>query len=216
MSSIKIKVCGMTQIEQVQQLAGLNVDYAGFIFYEKSPRYIIGKIDPQELKDLGSTINKVGVFVNEGYDVILKTVDKYGLNAVQLHGDETPDFCSGISSTVQTIKAFRLNGDEDLTSMLNDYFESVDYFLFDTKGEEYGGTGKKFNWDVLTRESLGKPYFLSGGLGPEDAGPIRKFTDSSIYDDLYTLDINSKFETEPGVKNILLIKKFMEEVFEID
>lgn len=212
MSDLKIKVCGMTQIGQVKQLAELGVEYAGFIFYEKSPRYVVGKIQPEELKDLGQTINKVGVFVNEDYDVILKVVDEYGLNAVQLHGDESPDFCARISGSVKIIKAFRIAGNEELATLLNGYFDSVDYFLFDTKAKEYGGTGKKFNWDILQQTSLNKPYFLSGGISPGDENSIIDFIDGSIYSDLYALDLNSKFEIAPGVKDIAFVEKFADQL----
>lgn len=212
MTDIKIKVCGMTRIEQVKQLAELGVDYAGFIFYEKSPRYVVEKITPEDLKDLGQAINKVGVFVNEDYDVILKTVDKYGLNAVQLHGDETPDFCSRINDYVQTIKAFRITGEEDLPVVLNGYYDTLPYFLFDTKTQEYGGSGKKFNWDSLKQTSLSTPYFLSGGIGQEDAVLIKNFIDESIYEAPYALDLNSKFEIQPGVKNIDSLRYFIGEL----
>lgn len=199
----------MTQIDQVYQLAAMGVDYAGFNFYHRSPRYIIGKVEPGELKSLGQIINKVGVFVNEDYDVIMKTVEDYGLNVVQLHGDETPDFCSRISSSVKTIKAFRIAGDEDMATLLRGYFDTPDYFLFDTKAKEYGGTGKKFNWDILQQTSLNKQYFLSGGIALGDETAIKKFIDDSIFDDLYALDLNSKFESRPGVKEMGLIEQFI-------
>lgn len=210
-SGIKFKVCGMTQIEQVKQLVELGVDYAGFIFYKKSPRYVVDKIRPEELKQL-TGINKAGVFVNEDYDVILKTVEAYGLTCVQLHGDETPDFCSRISSQLQTIKAFRISGDEDLASVLRNYNDAVDFYLFDTKAKEYGGTGKKFNWDILQQTSFNKPCFLSGGIGPGDENLVRDFIESDAYNNLYALDLNSKFEDAPGIKNISKLKAFIDEL----
>lgn len=210
MFSIKIKVCGITQIEQVHQLTTLGVDYAGFIFYEKSPRFVVGKIDPADLKSVGNRIEKVGVFVNEDYDTVINTVEKYGLNYVQLHGDETSDFCKRVSSNVKTIKAFRLAGEEDLPNMVKGYVEFVDYFLFDTKAKDYGGTGKKFEWDILQTSAIGKPFFLSGGIGPDDTFAIKSFIDKNVNDNLYALDLNSKFELTPGIKNIESLKTFID------
>lgn len=210
-NKISIKVCGMTQMEQVQHLAELGVDYAGFIFYEKSPRYVIGEIQAEDLKQF-TEIKKVGVFVNEDYDIILKAIDEYGLNAVQLHGDETPGFCRRLSPHVKVIKAFRISGEENLDELLSGYSKVVDYFLFDTKSKEYGGTGKKFNWDVLPRTAIGKPYFLSGGIGRGDVETISDFIGDNARDDLYALDLNSKFEDAPGLKNIPLLKTFLEQL----
>ncbi len=209
--SIKIKVCGMTQIEQVRQLERLGVDYAGFIFYERSARYAADKVDAVELKQL-TGISKTGVFVNADYDVVLQTAEAYSLNAVQLHGDETPDFCKRVSSYIKTIKAFRLTGEEDLQSLIEDYENAVDYYLFDTRAETYGGTGKKFNWNILKQQvAVGKPYFLSGGVGPDDAPLINDFISESM-NDLYAIDLNSKFETVPGVKDLSLLKIFLDEI----
>lgn len=208
---LEIKVCGMTQIAQVRELAELGINYAGFIFYEKSPRYVVGRFKPEELRQVSAAINKVGVFVNEDYDTILKIVDEYGLNAVQLHGDETPDLCARLSSHIKTIKAFRLAGDEDFTLLLNGYADTVDFFLFDTKAKEYGGTGKKFNWKVLDQSVIEKPFFLSGGIGADDAHLtadfIRKKSETKIIPDL-----NSRFENAPGIKNMEAVKKFVNEI----
>lgn len=201
----------MTHIQQVAQLAEIGVNYAGFIFYEKSPRYVAGKIKPEDLKVIDASLDRVGVFVNEGYDKILKAVDEFGLNAVQLHGDETVDFCEKISARVTTIKAFRLAGDEDLDQVLRGYDEVVDMFLFDTKAKDYGGTGKKFNWDILERGTIKKPYFLSGGIGPDDAEAVAAFINRSLSKP-HALDLNSKFEIEPGVKIIDKLKIFIDAV----
>jgi len=201
----------MTQIQQVKELAALGVDYAGFIFYEKSPRYMVGRIDPKELRNLGQVINKTGVFVNENYNVIMKTVKEYGLDAVQLHGSETPDFCTRISSSVKTIKVFRITGNEDLGALINDYPESADYFLFDTKAKEFGGTGRKFSWDILRQASLAKPYFLSGGIAPGDVASINGFINNSATPYPYALDLNSRFEIQAGLKDLPLLKSFIED-----
>lgn len=208
--SVKIKVCGMTEIEQVRQLEAWGVDYAGFIFYEKSPRYAEGKLSPDELKQLIG-IHKTGVFVDADYDVVLQTADAYSLNAVQLHGDETADFCKRVSSYIKTIKAFRVTGEENLQSLVDDYQDAVDYFLFDTRADGYGGTGKKFNWNILKQVAVGRPYFLSGGIGPDDAPLINDFISESR-NELYAIDLNSKFETAPGVKDLSILKIFLDEI----
>lgn len=201
----------MTQIEQVQQLAEMGVDYAGFIFYEKSPRYVVGKIQPEELKGF-TGINKVGVFVNEEFETILKIVDEYGLNYVQLHGDENPDFCKRISNHVKTIKAFRVRGDEDLDFLIDGYYNAVDFYLFDTKAKEYGGTGKKFDWNILQQTSFDKPYFLSGGIGRDDENLVKDFIKGDVCNNVYALDLNSKFEDAPGIKNIEKLKMFIDQI----
>lgn len=195
----------MTDMQQVEQLAAMGVDYAGFIFYEKSPRFAGNKLAAADLKGFAS-IQKVGVFVNESVDVILQTVDEYGLNAVQLHGDETADFCSGIKGKVTVIKVFRVKGDEDLSEILKPYEKAADYFLFDTKAQEYGGTGKKFDWSVLSKGNITKPYFLSGGIGMNDMEQVKQF---ALTNNVFALDVNSKFETAPGTKNMESVKKFL-------
>ena len=160
MSQLKLKVCGMTSIRQLQQLAELGVDYAGFIFYEKSPRFVGDKIRPEKLKAF-TTIKKVGVFVNESVDNILSIVEECGLDLVQLHGDESPQFCELLKAKTTVIKAFRVKGNEDVSFLIQPYENVVDYFLFDTKAQDYGGTGKKFDWSVLEKLTITKPFFLS-------------------------------------------------------
>ncbi|WP_346239466.1 phosphoribosylanthranilate isomerase [Niabella insulamsoli] len=208
MKEIKIKVCGMTSLEQVRQLAAMHIDYAGFIFYEKSPRFLSDKIAPADLRSVAG-IKKVGVFVNEATDKIRTAVKDYGLDAVQLHGDETPEFCRTLRSETAVIKAFRVSGDEDLSAMIKPYEANVDYFLFDTKAKEYGGTGRKFDWSVLEKSAIVKPYFLSGGIGLNDGEQLRAFTSAN---EVFSLDVNSKFETEPGVKDLELVKSFLSKI----
>jgi phosphoribosylanthranilate isomerase len=205
MGHLKIKVCGMTDMQQVEQLAAIGVDYAGFIFYEKSPRFAANKLAAADLKAF-SAIQKVGVFVNESIEMILQTVDEYGLNAIQLHGDETADFCDGIKEKVTVIKAFRVKGDENLSEILKPYEKAADYFLFDTKAQEYGGTGKKFDWSVLSKANITKPYFLSGGIGLDDVEQVKQFT---LTNNVFALDVNSKFEIAPGIKDIESVKEFL-------
>jgi len=206
MEHLKIKVCGMTAMQQVEQLAAMDVDYAGFIFYEKSPRFAGSKLAAADLKAF-TAIQKVGVFVNESKGRILQIVDEYGLNAVQLHGDETADFCGSIKDKVPVIKAFRIKGDEDLSEIGKPYEKAVDYFLFDTKAQEYGGTGKKFDWSVLSGSNIAKPYFLSGGIGVDDVEQVKQFT---LTNNVFALDVNSRFETAPGIKDMGRIKAFLE------
>ncbi len=208
MNQPRIKVCGMTSIQQVQELAALGADYAGFIFYEKSPRFVADKISVDALKAF-TGIQKVGVFVNESVERILQVVADYGLHAVQLHGDETPAFCKALSDETTVIKAFRVRGDENLTEILNPYEDSVDYFLFDTKAQEYGGTGKKFDWSVLERAFISKPFFLSGGIGVDDAEQVKAFTNNN---NVFSLDVNSKFEIAPGVKDMEQVQRFIKAI----
>ena len=209
MSQTRIKVCGITSIQQVQELAGLGVHYVGFIFYDKSPRFVAGKILAGDLKAF-TGIQKVGVFVNETVENVLQIVADYGLNAVQLHGDETPEFCKTLLDKVKVIKAFRVRGDETaLAELLASYEDSVDYFLFDTKAQEYGGTGKKFDWSVLMHTPINKPYFLSGGIGIDDAEQVKTFITAHP---VFSLDVNSKFEIEPGVKEMEQVQRFIKAI----
>ncbi len=198
----------MTSLQQVEELAGLGIDYAGFIFYEKSPRFIGSKVAAADLKAF-TGIQKVGVFVNETEERILQAIAAYGLNAVQLHGDETPELCMTLSAQTSVIKAFRVKGDENLNEMLAPYEDCVDYFLFDTKAQEYGGTGKKFDWSVLERSSINKPYFLSGGIGVDDSDQVKAFINNN---NVFSLDVNSKFEIEPGVKDIEQVRLFIQDI----
>lgn len=210
---MRIKVCGITQAEQVRQLDDLGVEFAGFIFYPKSPRYVFKQMSGSDIKQLrGRHINKVGVFVNAPVEELLQTVDDCGLHLVQLHGDETPKYCEKVADYVGVIKAFRLREDDQVLWKIKDYREIADMFLFDTDGSGYGGTGKKFNWSVLQGLSIQKPFFLSGGIGPDDTENIRQFIQDPVAKDLFSLDVNSKFETIPGVKDMQVIEKFVKEI----
>lgn len=210
---MRIKVCGITQAEQVRQLDDLGVEFAGFIFYPKSPRYVFKQMSRPDIKQLrGRHINKVGVFVNAPVEELLQTVDDCGLHLVQLHGDETPKYCEKVADYVGVIKAFRLREDDQVLWKIKDYREIADMFLFDTDGTGYGGTGKKFNWSVLQGLSIQKPFFLSGGIGPDDTENIRQFIQDPVAKDLFSLDVNSKFETIPGVKDMQVIEKFVKEI----
>ncbi|CAN5168926.1 phosphoribosylanthranilate isomerase [soil metagenome] len=209
---MRIKVCGMTKAEQVKQLDELGVEFAGFIFYPKSPRYVYRNMPATEIKKIRGKINKVGVFVNADADEILKTVDACGLYLVQLHGDESPRVCERIANYVSVIKAFRISEDDNIEWKIREYYDAVDMYMFDTEGVGYGGTGKKFNWELLKGQNIRKPFFLSGGISPGDAENLKTFQSDPVAKDLFAIDINSKFEIMPGVKDMDLIKKFVEKL----
>lgn len=206
---MRIKVCGNTQLKQVYALDEMGVEFAGFIFYHKSPRYVVGRIHGEELKKAKFKINKVGVFVNAGYDEVMKYVETYGLYMVQLHGDESPRLCERISEQVPTIKVFRIKEGDNIDWKIREYGNVSDLYLFDTDWSNFGGSGKKFDWKILDAASINKPFLLSGGIGMEDVESLHKFADGKQGANLFAVDINSKFETSPGVKDIEKIKTFL-------
>ena len=207
---INIKVCGITQFKQLQQLEALNIDYAGLIFYKDSPRYMGDKLSGKEIKNADFDLKKVGVFVNPSYSDLLDAIDDYGLDIVQLHGNETPEMCEELNAEVEVIKAFRLgeNGAGNIDKLVEPYDAVCDYYLFDTAGlkESFGGTGQQFNWSILNSAKIEKPFFLSGGIGPGDAAKVKAFK----HPDFFAIDVNSKFETEPGVKDMAAILRFLQ------
>ena len=198
---MKLKVCGMKYLNNLEAVAKLQPDYLGFIFYDKSPRYFSGSIP-----NLPNSIKKVGVFVNEDINKVKVIVNKYQLDAVQLHGSESPEYCDQLN-TVQVIKVFSIK-DEFNFSILQPYESVCDYYLFDTKGKLPGGNGYVFNWDVLKDYPSTKPYFLSGGIGTKEIEKIKEFEKSPASKHCFSLDVNSKFEINPGVKNIDELEKF--------
>lgn len=209
---MRLKVCGMTDLAQIDQLEQMGVAFAGLIFYAKSPRYVLRHLTTSHIKSI-KNINKVGVFVNASEDEIRTMVDECRLHMVQLHGDETPRFCEKIADYISVIKAFRIGADENIGYKVREYMDVCDMFLFDTapaKGDtnSYGGTGKKFNWDALKNEEIGKPYFLGGGIGPDDTESVKQFMGSKAAKALFAVDVNSRFEKSPGVKDMLLVEKF--------
>ncbi|MFT3903333.1 MAG: phosphoribosylanthranilate isomerase [Niabella sp.] len=201
-----IKVCGMTELAQVQSLAVMGVDFVGFIFYPKSPRYVADKLDGKKVKAVHD-IQKVGVFVNEAFDNLAKTVEEYGLTHVQLHGDEGESYCRAAGKLAKVIKVFRITGEENLRELVSPYVSVADYFLFDTKVKEYGGSGKKFDWGALLSMPFENPFFLSGGIGADDVGDVKAFILHHPSAHQLILDLNSKFETAPGVKDLNLLQK---------
>lgn len=202
---MNIKVCGITEMKQLQQLDGLDIDFAGLIFYPESPRYIGDKLSKKDVKKADFDLKKVGVFVNPEMIDVLDAIDDYGLEVVQLHGDESPEMCEDLSSEVEVIKAFRITGNENIDEMVAPYDAVCDYYLFDTGGlkESFGGTGQQFDWSILTKAKIEKPFFLSGGIGPEDAARVKAFR----HPDFFGIDVNSKFETEPGIKDMSKVLK---------
>ena len=204
---MRIKVCGMTKIEQIRRLDELGVEFAGLIFYPRSPRYV-GKspLRPDALRREKMNINRVGVFVNPTLEEVLRTVDEWRLHMVQLHGDESVKFCEQVSNHVSTVKAFRLAGDEDVLWRVHPYREVADMFLFDSVGASYGGNGVAFDWKALSATDVDKPFFLSGGIGPEDAERVLAFAERQP--DLFAVDVNSRFETSPGVKDMEKVAAF--------
>ncbi|PWT75001.1 MAG: phosphoribosylanthranilate isomerase [Bacteroidetes bacterium] len=209
---MRVKVCGMTQLEQVRKLDEMGLDFAGFIFYPKSPRYAAKFLRGEVLKKAKLRIGKVGVFVNSSYDEVMKTVDEYGLDMVQLHGDETPRLCEQLANYISVIKVFRLGDNDPIDWITRPYFESCDMFLFDTLGVGYGGTGKKFNWEVLKSASLDKLFFLSGGIEPGDVKKLKEFSSDPVASKLFSIDINSRFETSGGIKDLDKVQTFFQEI----
>jgi phosphoribosylanthranilate isomerase len=217
---MKIKVCGMTNIDQMHQLGEMGVDFAGMIFYPKSPRYVFKfGLNGADEKKAKVKPYKVGVFVNASKDEIIKQVNDFGLDMVQLHGHETPYECSQIADYVHVIKAFRFGDNDHVQWMIKDFYDSADMFLFDTgttspkNGSEvqYGGTGRKFDWGRLQGLNIGKAFFLSGGIEPTDAPMIKDFMKDPVAKDLFVVDINSRFESVPGVKDMIKVKQFIDE-----
>lgn len=202
----------MTELDQLRKLEDLKVEFAGFIFYPKSPRYLLRWMEPEQLKKEKLRINKVGVFVNATQQEVLKMVDVCGLYLVQLHGDETPKYCETISNYVTVIKAIRVSEGTDIQWKIHPYMDACDMFLFDTEGTNFGGTGKKFNWEKLKGLNIGKPFFLSGGIGPDDVDSLQAFSADPVAKDLFSIDVNSRFETSPGLKDMSKINKFLTEL----
>jgi phosphoribosylanthranilate isomerase len=193
---MKIKVCGLKYPDNIQAVEALGPDYMGFICYDKSPRYMAG-MDEFLLDNVSSRITKTGVFVDEDADVISKLIYKYKLDAIQLHGNESPEFCDLFKHEVEVIKAFGVDENFDF-SQLNTYANNVDYFMFDTKTPAHGGSGRTFNWQVLANYKLNIPFFLSGGISLENLEEVKQLRHPM----LYAVDLNSKFETEPAIKDI--------------
>jgi phosphoribosylanthranilate isomerase len=200
----------MTEIDQVRQLDAMGVDFAGFIFYPKSPRYVVRRLPGEQVKKAKLRLGKVGVFVNPDYDEVMRQVDSYGLDMIQLHGDETPRLCEQLANYITVIKVFRLSDNDPIEWIIRPYQDFCDMFLFDTEGVGYGGTGKKFNWEVLKPARIDKLFFLSGGIEPGDVDRLKVFSGEPVARKLFSIDINSRFETSPGVKDLKKVRAMLD------
>lgn len=201
-AGVGLKICGMKYPDNILEVAALLPDYLGFIFWEKSARYFDGVIP-----ELPKSIKKVGVFVNETVDSILDKVLLHDLQAVQLHGHESVAFCEEIKKKlpkeVEIIKVFSIIDSFDF-EVLKPFESLCDYFLFDTKGKLPGGNGTTFDWTVLEKYPSSTPFFLSGGIGLDEMDAVNEILKTNL--PIYAIDVNSKFEMEPGLKNIELCK----------
>jgi len=197
---IEMKVCGMRDPDNILEVSQLKPDYMGFIFYDKTPRYVGNDFSIPD--DFPSSTKRVGVFVNEERDVILKKVAKYKLDFVQLHGHESVAQCRELKAAgVGVIKVFSVDDKMDFT-VTEPYQLVVDYFLFDTKGKLYGGNAQLFDWNVLLRYDQKIPFFLSGGITPENVEGIKDFPSLNIR----AIDVNSGVELRPAYKDVEKIR----------
>jgi phosphoribosylanthranilate isomerase len=201
---LKIKVCGMRDRENILAIAAFNPNYLGFIFYDQSPRFVGEKF---EMPELPEGIRKVGVFVNAKTDYILKKVDKYKLDTIQLHGNEAPIKCQQLKDKgLEVFKVFSVVNVFDFKELIPyEYF--VDYFLFDSRGPNYGGNGITFDWSMMNRYFSHVKFILSGGIGPEHEKDVANL--KFDFHKLYGIDINSKFEIEPGLKDVQKVGAFL-------
>lgn len=204
----KLKICGMREAANIASVAELQPEYLGFIFYSKSPR-CISEVSAELIKYVPSSIKTTGVFVDEELEKVVALVIKYNLKAVQLHGHEDVAYCAAVAATgAEVIKAFGIGEDFDF-EQLEGYEPVVDYFLFDTQTPVHGGSGKVFDWTLLAKYTLDKRYFLSGGIGLEQVGILKQLSDPR----LYAIDVNSRFELEPGLKDVVQLKEFITELY---
>ncbi len=212
---IRLKVCGMKYQDNITEVAALQPDYLGFIFHEESPRNFEGFIP-----EFSKQIKKVGVFVNASIEYIVEKIKEHDLQAIQLHGHESREYCKQLKKfchserseeSLEIIKVFSIKDEFDF-SVLKPYEELCDYYLFDTKGKLPGGNGYTFNWSVLKDYPSTKPFFLSGGIGLEEIDKIKEFKKSDVSKYCFAIDVNSKFEIEPGLKNIEKLKEFKKQL----
>jgi phosphoribosylanthranilate isomerase len=199
---MKLKICGMKYPENILEVGTLLPDFIGFIFWEKSSRYFVS-----EIPKLPKYIKKVGVFVDESLEIVVSKIEKYNLDCIQLHGNESVEFCQKLKELpIEIIKVFSIKDNFDF-AILNEFESDCDYFLFDTKGKLPGGNGTTFDWNVLKKYPSSKPFFLSGGIGIEEIKLLKEYKLP-----IYGIDVNSKFESFPGLKNIELLKSFQSQI----
>jgi phosphoribosylanthranilate isomerase len=208
---LRVKVCGMNNPGNVKEIAELKPDFMGFLFFAESPRFVGHEPEMELFNNVPPGIKKSGVFYNEDNNKILKLSVLTGLDMIQLHGNESPPACLQLkSSGLAVVKAFNIDRYFHFDS-LKQYMPVCDYFLFDTKSEKPGGSGKKFAWEKLKEYNLDKPFFLSGGIFPHDAAEIESIGNRG----LFAVDINSRFETSPGIKDAVRVKTFINEIKKI-
>jgi phosphoribosylanthranilate isomerase len=204
---MRIKVCGMKYPENIKAIQKLKPDFMGFIFYEKSPRLVDEELLPK-LDAIDEKISTVGIFVNASIAEVIKKMKDFSFDYVQLHGNESAEFVKELNEEgIQIIKAFQIHENFDWR-LLQPYQKLVNYFLFDTPTKNYGGSGKKFNWETLNNYTQNTPFFLSGGIGIEDIQEIKNLKLPL----LFGIDVNSKFETSPGEKDEELVKTMINQV----
>jgi len=205
---IKVKVCGMCDPLNVKEIGQTNPDFMGYIFYPGSPRYVGEEPEMAIFHNVPPGIKRIGVFLNEDNHKILNLSNRSGLDMIQLHGNESPVSCLQLkSSGLLIIKVFNIDNEFSFENLMQ-YMPGCDYFLFDTKSEKPGGSGRKFNWEKLEEYTLDKPFFLSGGIGPEDSGIIKTIENRGFF----AVDVNSRFEDAPGIKNVDLVKTFIKSI----
>ena len=204
---MKLKICGMKYHDNILKVAALKPNYLGFIFYDKSPRFVT-----EPLPEISKNIKKVGVFVNSTIETIITIINNYDLQAVQLHGQETPEFCQKLQKKqIEIIKVFSIKDQFDF-NQLSAFENLVDYFLFDTKGPNPGGNGYCFDWYILNQYNSKTPYFLSGGIGLDDIKSIQNFKNSPAAQHCFAIDVNSKFELKPAYKDDVKLKQLMQQL----
>ncbi|NAW50264.1 phosphoribosylanthranilate isomerase [Elizabethkingia argentiflava] len=210
LSTLRLKVCGLVLLNQVQELQGLNIDFLGFIFYPASPRYALHHLSTEDIAAIDHK-GKVGVFVNEALEKVVEMAQKAKLSYLQLHGDENQDFLQNLRiylPRIKIIKTFRIGANPNIKriqKLIENFEDDLDYILFDTDTESYGGSGQLFDWGILDQLHIHKPYLLGGGISLENISAIQ-----SLKIKPSALDINSKFEYQPGNKNLDLIKEFIQ------
>jgi len=198
----------MTNLSNVKEICALAPDFLGYIFYSKSVRFVGTDPDPEMFSAVPETITRTAVFVNEYYERMVEIIGKFGIAAVQLHGMESPEICKSLRSRGLTVIKVVPGNQVGNDILLNKYNKVVDYFLFDTPVKSYGGGGRKFDWASLAQMKSTVPYFLSGGIRMEDADKLKSLESPGIY----ALDINSRFESEPGIKDPEMVKKFINDI----
>ncbi|MET1054427.1 MAG: phosphoribosylanthranilate isomerase [Pedobacter sp.] len=205
----KLKICGMRDPDNISAVIELQPDYMGFILYPGSKRFVEG-LDAAIVSAIPSAIKTTGVFVDEDIAAVKEAVKLYGFKAVQLHGNESPAYCDELKEyfsrqdhVTEVIKAFGIDEDFDF-NILSAYQNVVDYFLFDTQTPAHGGSGKAFNWRLLDKYKLQKFYFLSGGISLENVPELQQINDGRFY----AIDVNSRFEEAPAVKNVGKLTEF--------